>query len=68
MSIGSLMSARRRERQSPQPPSTPGTMRGAFRPATSGTTMTRATFAAVSGTNVMAIDLKLSSSASGPTL
>ena len=43
-------------------------MRGYFMPATSGTTMTRATLAAGSGTKVMAMDLKFTSSASGPTL
>ncbi len=37
-------------------------------PATSGMTMTRATFAAGSGTKVTAMDLKFTSSASGPTL
>ena len=41
-------------------------MRGALSPATSGTTTTRATLATVSGTSVMAIDLKFTSSAIGP--
>ena len=41
---------------------------GTLSPATSGTTITRATFETGSGTNVIAIDLKFTSNASGPTL
>ena len=39
-----------------------GTVAGTLSPATSGTTITRATFETGSGTNVMAIDLKFTSS------